>query len=505
MTDDAPAASRAPQTAAPYADALLAQSRRNTVNLMVPGHGATPDGLSADLARFCGEHALAMDIPPLIDGIDVGPDSPFEEATRLAAEAWGARRTWFLANGASQANRMATLAVAGLHTGDTVIAQRSAHSSFTDGVILGDLLPRFVTPSIDGARGINHGVDPHALDEALTRAARDGAAVSAVYVISPSYFGAVADVAALAEVAHRHGAPLVVDGAWGSHFGFHPGLPESPTRLGADLVVSSTHKLGGSLTQSAMLHLGEGPFADALEPLLDRAYMLTQTTSASALLLGSLDIARRALVQGREPIGETLATVEELRQTLRTDGRYPIISDGFSAFPDIVAHDPLRVSIDVTATGLSGHRIREILAGEHGVHLEISTAHAIVAFIGPGKRPDLARFARALFTIADRAEPAGAESTLVFPPLPQPGPMTIRPRTAYFSPHEIVPAAEAVGRISADSLAAYPPGIPNVIPGERITAETVAFLQTVAASPIGYVRGSLDPALARFRVVAREP
>jgi len=490
------------QTTTPYATALDTQATRDTVNLMVPGHGATPDGLSQELSWLCGERALAMDIPPLIDGIDVGSDSPFAQSTRLAADAWGARRTWFLANGASQANRMAALALAGLHAGDTVIAQRSAHSSFTDGVLLGDLLPRFVFPSIDEERGINHGITPSTLDEALTRAEADAAAIAAVYVITPSYFGAVADVAALAEVAHRHGVPLVVDGAWGSHFGFHPDLPESPTRLGADLTVSSTHKLGGSLTQSAMLHLGDGPFAAALEPMLDRAYMLTQSTSASALLLGSLDVARHALVHGGELIGETLAAVEDLRSALREDGRYEIISDGFSAFPYIVAHDPLRVSIDVSVTGLSGHRVRDILGADYGIHLEISTAQAVVAFIGPGKQPDLARFSQALFEIADRASRAPAPATLDFPALPQPGPMAIRPRSAYFSRHEVVSAADAVGRISADSLAAYPPGIPNVIPGEQITAETVAFLQTVAASPIGYVRGSIDASLSRFRVVA---
>lgn len=492
------------QTMTPYATALDAQAARDTVNLMVPGHGATPSGLSSELGRFCGERALAMDIPPLIDGIDVGPESAFVQSTRLAAEAWGARRTWFLANGASQANRMAALALAGMHTGDTVIAQRSAHSSFTDGVLLGDLIPSFVFPSIDAERGINHGIDPRSLDRALQRATGDGTGVAAVYVITPSYFGAVADVAALAEVAHRHGAPLVVDGAWGSHFGFHPDLPDSPARLGADLTVSSTHKLGGSLTQSAMLHLGDGPFADALEPMLDRAYMLTQSTSASALLLGSLDVARHALVHGGELIGETLSAVERLRDALRDDGRYAIISDGFSAFPDIVAHDPLRVSIDVSTTGLSGHRVRDILGAEYGIHLEISTARAVVAFIGPGKHPDLARFARALLAIADRAD-APDPAVLEFPPLPRPGRMAMRPRSAYFSRHEIVRAADAAGRVSADSLAAYPPGIPNVIPGEEITAETVDFLQTVAASPIGYVRGAFDPELSHFRVVAEEP
>ncbi|WP_241156321.1 aminotransferase class I/II-fold pyridoxal phosphate-dependent enzyme [Leucobacter chromiireducens] len=495
------------QRTTPYATALANHAERDTLNLMVPGHGATAAGLAQELGEFVTERALALDIPPLIPGIDVGPESPLIAATRLAAEAWGARRTWFLANGASQANRMAALALASRSRGDVVVAQRSAHSSFTDGVILGDLLPRFVFPSIDRARGINHGVTPDALRASLADAQRAGDAVTAVYVISPSYFGAVADVAGLAEVAHVHGVPLVVDGAWGSHFGFHPELPESPARLGADLTVSSTHKLGGSLTQSAMLHLGEGPFADELEPLLERAYMLTQTTSPNALLLGSLDIARHALVRGSEAIGETIAFVEKFRERLRNDGTFGVISDGFAEFEDIVAHDPLRVSIDVSATGVSGHAVRDRLAAEHGIFLEISTAHAIVAFIGPGKLPDLDRLAAALTTLANApADPRRNLDTHILSPsipeLPTPGAMRVRPRDAFFGRHETVLASEAVGRVSADALAAYPPGIPNVLPGEEITAETVAFLQTVAASPIGYVRGALDPAVAQFRVLA---
>ena len=507
------------QAETPYATALDAHARRDTLNLMVPGHGATPEGLTGELAAFCGPRALAMDIPPLIDGIDVGPDSPLVQSTRLAAEAWGARRTWFLANGASQANRMATLAVASLGSGSTVVAQRSAHSSFIDGILVGDLTPRFVLPSIDQERGIHHGVTPDALDAELRRARTEAADVAAVYVISPSYFGAVADIRGLARVAHEHDVPLIVDGAWGSHFGFHPDLPESPTRLGADLTVSSTHKLGGSLTQSAMLHLSDGPYAASLEPLLERAYMLTQSTSASALLLGSLDVARHALTQGTAAIGATIAHVEAFRERLRTAGRFPVISDRFAAFPDIVDHDPLRVSIDVSVTGLTGHRVRDILGSEFGIFLEISTVHAIVVFVGPGKLPDLDRLARALDAIADRsaADGSGAVGSAAvgsvadgsaapaaIPALPSPGPLALRPRTAYFARHETVSAREAVGRISADSLAAYPPGIPNVIPGEEITAETVGFLQAVAGSPIGYVRGALDSSVSRFRVVARD-
>jgi arginine decarboxylase len=495
----------------PYAAALRAHAERDTVSLMVPGHGLTGQGTAHKLAEFFGEHTLRLDIPGLIEGIDIGVDSPLDQARELAAQAWGARRTWFLTNGASQANRMAAYSVRSLGIGDAIVAQRSAHSSFTDGVILADLTPHFMFPSIDERNGINHGISPAVLERSLTEAVEAGKPVGAVYVISPSYFGAVADVPALADIAHRFGVPLVVDGAWGPHFGFHTHLPDSPARLGADLVVSSTHKMAGSFTQSAMLHLGEGPFADELEPLVDRAFTLTQTTSPSALLVGSLDLARSEMATGFEAIGESIEWVARARAVIREDGRYGIISDGFGAFEDIVDHDPMRISVETSCTGMTGHEVRTRLLHEYGIVVEISTVSAIVAFIGPGKHPDLDRFIRALFEMADEASKRGIDGEIgtitqsqpTLPPLPKPGEFAQRPRDAYFAANETVSAADAIGRVSADALAAYPPGIPNVIPGEIITAETVSFLQAVAASPAGYVRGALNKGVSSFRVVKR--
>lgn len=495
--------SEAEHSATPYADALRAHAERRPLMFMVPGHAGTPTGLSEPLVDFVGERAVEMDIPQLIDGIDVGPDSPFAAAERLAADAWGARRSWFLANGSSQGNRLAVLAVAGRGAGDHLVAQRSAHSSLSDGLILAGLSPRFLTPSIDHRRGINHGLSPESLDAALRRASESGIRVCAAQAVSPSYFGAVADVAGLAEAAHRHGVPLIVDAAWGSHFGFHEALPETPTRLGADVVITSTHKMGGSLGQSAMIHLGEGAFADALEPLLDRAFRLTQTTSASSLLLGSLDIARSALVTRPDLLGESVSLAKGLRSWVGSHGTLSLVSDDFSAFPDIVGTDPLRVPIDVSGLGLTGYEVRARLAEREGILLEIATSGAVVAFLGPGKPLDTGRLRDALDRIAADGRASGAPADAPpMPRLPDPGPARVSPRDAYFSTTEIVPAADAVGRVSADALAAYPPGIPNVVPGEVITAEVVGFLRAVAASPIGYVRGALDPRVDAFRVIA---
>ncbi|GAA4488979.1 amino acid decarboxylase [Microbacterium panaciterrae] len=489
----------------PYADALDRHVARGPIQLMVPGHGGDGLGLSARLADFLGERPLRLDVPMLLDDIDLGENSPLDRALALAADAWGARRTWFLTGGASQANRIAALAVRSLGTG--ILSQRSAHSSFSDGVLTAGLTPSFVLPSVDTRHGIAHGVSPAALEEALIAAAADGHAASAVYVVSPSYFGAVADVAGLARVAHAHGAPLIVDGAWGPHFGFHPDLPDSPARLGADLVVSSTHKLAGSLTQSAMLHLGHGPFADRLEPLIERAVAMTASTSSSALLQASLDIARHSLMTGEELIGRSIVAAESFRAALREDPRFAVLSDGFGGFDDIVAVDPLRVPIDVSATGVSGHWLRQHLIDLDGIYFEMSTATSLVALIGAGKTPDLDRVLRALVAAVESPQ-AIAERSLGdaagFPALPPSGPLRVLPRDAFFSDTELVLAADAVGRISADTLAAYPPGIPNVIPGEEITAQTVAFLQAVAASPSGYVRGAVDAGVAQFRVLRED-
>ena len=329
------------QTATPYADALAAYADADMLRLDVPGHQASTHA-QPGLADFLGVRTLELDVPPLTHGVDHGDvPTPLSQAAYLAAQAWGARRTWFLTNGASKGNLVACLALRGL--GERVVLQRSVHSSVVDGLALAGLDAAFVYPSVDAEHGIAHGVTPDELDATLT-AHPD---VVAAYVVTPSYFGAVADVAELARVAHGHGVPLVVDEAWGSHFGFHPELPVNALRLGADLVISSTHKLAGSLTQSAMLHLGHGDFADRLEPLLDRAFRSMQSTSASALLMASLDHARKQLaVNGATTIGASLDAVAKIRGRIEAEGRFTTVDARMLAFDDVIAIDPLRVVID---------------------------------------------------------------------------------------------------------------------------------------------------------------
>lgn len=494
------------QSRAPYFEAIQALVHSDPLHVMVPGHGGIDAAGTTHLIDAFGDELAQYDVPLMLEGVDLGDDAPQDQSMRLAAEAWGATKVWWLTNGASQGNRTAALAVRGL--GDRVLMQRSSHSSFVDGVLLAGLIPAFVSPSVDEAHGIAHGLTPDQLDAALAAEAQAGRRADSVYVVSPSYFGSTADVEGLARVAHAHGAALIVDAAWGAHFGFHPDLPESPVRLGADLAISSTHKLAGSLTQSAMLQLGQGPFAEALDPLVERAYTMTSSTSASSILKASLDLARRALVQHPERIGAAIQAAHQLRELLRDDARFSVISDGFGAFADIIASDPLRVPIDVSALGQSGHWVRERLIAEHGVYFEMSTATTIVAVIGALAAPDIDRIMAALNGVADEADAirasGGAGAQAEFPALPQPGTLRMLPRAAYFAESVVMTAHQAIGQLSADTLAAYPPGIPNLLPGEEITEQTVRFLQAVASSPTGFVRGAADPLVATFRVV-RDP
>ncbi len=494
---------------APYADALRAAAARDSQFLCTPGHAGTDSGVSAGLADYFGDDMLALDIPPLFDGIDLGVDTPKDEALQLAAEAWGARRTWFLTNGSSQGNRMAALAVGTLGTG--VVTQRSAHSSFIDGIVLAGLHPGFVSPSVDEINGIAHGVTPDSLRSAIAAHPEE---VTAVYLVTPSYFGAVADVRALADVAHEAGAFLIVDAAWGAHFGFHPDLPASPVTEGADVVIMSTHKLAGSFTQSALLHLGDTEFADRIEPALERAFMMTASTSENAHLMASIDIARRELVDSHDEIADSLDNIRHLRAQIEGSEHYHLLSGDFMNFSDVIDIDPFRLPIDITATGLDGHAVRKRLAQDFGIFVEMATATTIVVLIGLGKSPEITRLLTALDQIRREQGESAAAAALTWdksaatqgstapeiPALPQAGDLVMLPRDAFFSESELVPAAEAVGRISVSSLAAYPPGIPNVLPGEEITAETVNFLQAVAASPSGHVRGSADSGVTMFRV-----
>jgi lysine decarboxylase len=454
------------------------------------GHGADPAAIDA-----LGLAAFDRDIPAGIEGIDVGQDSPFQQAQRLAADAWGARRSWFLINGASQGNHAGCLALR--HFGRRVVVQRNVHSSTIDGIILAGLEPTFVAPELDSELGVAHCLTPESLGRALDSAPDAVAALT----VSPTYFGAVADVDGLAKVCHERGLPLVVDEAWGSHLRFSPLLPASALECSADLVLSSIHKLLGSLTQSAILHLGQGGLIDA--DVVDRCVTLTESTSPSALLTASLDAARRyAAVHGAELLAETLSGIEQTRAQVQRIAGLEVLDQRLVGRPGVHGWDPLRLAVDVRGTGGTGTRLAALMRELDDINLELVSENVVVAAFGVGEDagPSGARFVEALRRAVEALDTEAAHPKRPFTPPPPWGHLDVPPREAFFGPQDVVPFDQAVGRVAAESLAAYPPGIPNVLPGERLTQETVDYVHEVVEHG-GWVRGAVDRSLRTIRVV----
>ena len=445
---------------APYLEALRAYAAGDPVRLTVPGHkggAAAPAGLGEVLGE-----ALALDLPALIGGVDCGPSpTPLERALELAAEAWGAARTWFLPHGATQGNLAACLALRAAR-GREVVVQRNVHSSVVSGLIAAGLAPRWLAPEVDYGAGVAHGVTATALDAALTAAPGARAAL----VVAPTYHGAVPDVAALAAVAHAHDAALVVDEAWGAHLPFHPALPVDAITAGADLVVSSTHKSLGSLSGSAMLH--QGPEAERRLPAaaIDQALGLCASTSPSALALASLDAARaRAVEHGERLLDATLRAATAARAQLAAIAGVRVLGPELVGSPGVHGFDPLRLTVDLHDSGRDARAVFRALRRRHGIELEFATDRLLVAVLGiaDGELGLAERFAAALldtlWTIPLDVRRAGP------PPPVAPGPAVCTPRGAWLAPQERVPAAAAVGRIATETLSPYPPGIPAVLAG----------------------------------------
>jgi arginine decarboxylase len=479
------------QPSAPYLDALVAVSFRGSTRFHVPGHKGGP-GADPGLRHAIGDDALALDLPQDIEGIDIGPGpTPYQRAEELAAQAYGAGRTWFLTNGATQGNHALCLALAGPRS--SVVVQRNSHASLIDGLVLSGGMPTFVAPAVEDELGMAHGVTPDALHAALEQSP----AAEAAFVVSPTYYGMAADVAGLAEVAHAADTALVVDQAWGPHFGFHPGVPPSAVALGADAVLTSTHKIVGSLTQSAMLHLARDGRIDPER--LARAVRLVRSTSPSSLLLGSLDAARRQLaVHGEALLERTLHAAELAVAAIDAVPGVRVIGDDAVGAAGVAARDPLRVVIDVRGTGCTGYEVAAALVAAYDVKVELA-AHAVIVLVLGLDQPVVAleRFAHDFEVIVRRIARPGAPEPALRAPAATAGGAVVSPRDAFLGPAEAVTVGDAVGRVSCEAIAGYPPGIPALLPGDRITVDVIDYLRELVE--VGArLHGASDP---RFRTV----
>ena len=482
------------QPTAPYLEAVTAYGFRGSTRFHIPGHKGG-EGADPGLRTAFGDRALLLDVPQDIEGIDLGPSpTPYERAEQLAADAYGAERTWFLTNGATQGNHALCLALAGPDT--QVVLQRNSHASMVDGLILSGGVPSWVAPEYDPELGMAHGVTPEALEQALRRTPEARAA----FIVSPTYYGMAADVEACAEVAHRAGAALIVDNAWGAHFGFHPQLPASPLALGADAMLASTHKIVGSLTQSAMLMVAH---TDLIETgAVARAVRLVRSTSQSALLMASLDAARRQLaVHGEELLDRTIRASEDARVAIDTVPGCSVVGEGLVGRPGIAGWDPLRIVIDIRETGCTGYEVAAALRASFDIYVELATHATLVLVLGIGQTVDpLERLSHDFAETVRAISRPGETAAVARPPVTLEHETAITPRDAFLGEGEPVPVDAAIGRISAESIAGYPPGVPALLPGERIPPEVVAYLRELTSAG-ARLHGAADPSFKTVRVL----
>lgn len=484
------------QPTAPYLEAITAYGFRGSTRFHVPGHKGG-EGADPGMRTAFGHRPLLLDIPQDIEGIDVGPSpTPYELAERLAADAYGAERAWFLTNGASQGNHALCLALA--VPGCRVVLQRNSHASMIDGLILSGGIPSWVAPEYDPELGMAHGVTPEALGQALRR---DPQARSA-FIVSPTYYGMAADVEGCAEVAHRAGVALIVDNAWGAHFGFHPRLPPSPLQLGADAMLASTHKIVGSLTQSAMLLVGPTELVDA--DAISRTVRLVRSTSPSSLLMASLDAARRQLaVHGEALLERTIGAAERARLAIEAVPGCSVVGEDLVGQPGVAGWDPLRIVVDVRGTGCTGYEVAAALRSSYDIYVELATHATLVLVLGIAQNVEpLERLAHDFAETVRRISRPGVAPALARAPTALELGTAISPRDAFLGEAETVPVEEAEGSISAESIAGYPPGIPALLPGERITGEVIAYLRELTASG-ARLHGAADPTFATVRVVVK--
>ena len=374
---------------------------------------------------------------------------------------------------------------------------RNGHKSAFAGLVMSGAWPVYVDPDYDEARALAHGVVPERLAEVLD--AHPEAA--AVMVFTPTYYGVSADVGGLADVCHNRGLPLVTDDAWGLDYGFHPRLPPSAMACGADLAIGSVHKSLTGLGQTSVLCV-QGDRID--RERLGLCFELEESTSTSALLVSSIDGARWQFEhQGEELLGHALDLADRLRAGIGEIGRLDLMTEEeVMRRPGAAGFDPTHVTFDVSPLGLTGYEADDHLRDAWHIDVELADHRRLMALVTYAHEPpDVDRILLALRSLAEDGPVNGS----TVPDIP--GPTSLRtetvmaPREAFFAPVEHVSRKRAAGRIAAEIVTPYPPGIPALAPGERITDELVDYLQDVVTSG-GFVEGVGDQTLEHFRVVA---
>jgi arginine decarboxylase len=494
-TEQGPA--RESPDATPIGDAIEAFHRRQDISFGIPAHRSGTGGFEPIAARWTGLQAFRADVA-MNKGVDNRHQSWQIEPTamKLFAEAVGADETLFSTNGSTENVHVAMMAA--VRPGETLVMARNGHKSAFSGLVLSGARPVYVEPEYDQRWQVAHGVDPRRMDQAL----REHPEAVAAMVFTPSYYGVSADVRRLAEVAHAYDVPLITDGAWGLKYSFCTRLPLSAMQAGADLSLGSVHKTLDGLCQTSVLSR-RGDRIDSSR--LSLVFELGQSTSASPLLLSSIDAARRQFQEhGEDLLGHAIDLARQVREALALLPGIELMGDEVLDSPGAHALDCTHLNIDVAGLGLTGFQADDWLRERHGIYPELSDHRRVMALISFADTDETAaRLVGALTELCDQRKGAKPRALIDVPNFDELRTETVMlPRDAFLGTTEMVPWKRAAGRVSAEMICPYPPGIPVAAPGELLNDAIIDYLQQLAAEGV-MVEGAVDESLSQFRVVTR--
>ncbi|MFI7611604.1 aminotransferase class I/II-fold pyridoxal phosphate-dependent enzyme [Nonomuraea terrae] len=481
---------------APILRALQAYHDSGQLPFTPPGHKQAK-GVDPRVSAVLGEAVFRSDVLS-VGGLDdrLSSGGFLQQAEQLMADAVGADQTFFSTCGSSLSVKASMLSVAGPH--EKLLIGRDAHKSVVAGLILPGICPVWVEPQWDEKLHLAHPPAP----EAFAAAFAEHPDAKGALVVTPTPYGACTDLAALARVCHEHGKPLIVDEAWGAHLPFHPDLPTWAMDAGADVCVTSIHKMGSGLEQSSVFHLQ----GDLIAPeLLKERADLFSTTSPSVLVYAALDGWRRHMVEhGHAIYDRTLALAKATRARIEEIGGLHVHGrDDFCGPGRAFDADPLQLMVDVSDLGTGGYQAADWLREQHQINVGLSDHRRIgVQLTHADDEHSIDRLLRALHDLAERATELPPAPRLRIPP-----PSELRleqallPRDAFFGPVEHVPWQQASGRINAELLTPYPPGIPAALPGERLNRDVLEYLHSGLEGGM-VIPDAADPSLKTVRVVA---
>ncbi len=476
------------QTQAPIFEALKDYRAARIVPFDVPGHKQGRG--NPELTAFLGKDCLSVDVNSMkpLDNL-CHPVSVIRQAEELAAEAFGASHAFFMVNGTSSAVQAMVMCCA--KRGEKIILPRNVHRSAINALVVCGAIPVYVNPGVEKELGIPLGMTV----EDVKRAIAEHPDAKAVLINNPTYYGVCSDIKEITRLSHEAGMKVLADEAHGTHFYFGEGLPLSAMAAGADMAAVSMHKTGGSLTQSSFLLTGSAMSEGYVRQIIN----LTQTTSGSYLLLSSLDISRRNLaLHGKEIFSKVVRFAEYARTEINRLGGYNAFSRELTRHPAVADFDVTKLSVHTRDIGLAGIEVYDILRDDYGIQIEFGDLGNLLAIISVGDTElMLERLISALAEIKRlySKDKIGLFDHEYINPL-----VEMTPQDAFYADKRSVPVAESAGSIAGEFVMSYPPGIPVLAPGERITAEIVEYISYAKAKGC-FMTGTQDPTIENIMTV----